>query len=477
MVTTAVSDTDDVESQSSDWGLFNEPFCRHEDALLVKSCDNQMMNNESQVSSGGMNCPVMIPVTSLSSTYPLVCANVAEQEVAIPLNKFDQQQTAPTAPCGTMVPCPAFVVKKVPDFAEPDMSLTQNQIQSALPIYGQSTHMERIASIASARATCNGGVRQIWQQDIISREGSQKQRQHRHVYQDPCSYIHYSPRELVNQAKDSDGSVSIQNFLKHAEMNVRHEIAHLLSGHFVELAMDKNGNHVVQRCIECLSAQLSLFIFHEILAGGHTQVSKVAKNEFGCRVLNRFLEKGMSKKHMAKLIEILLSSASALSENNFGQHVICHLLEHGSTDEQKSKLIQHLAESLSRPDRRNGRYGSKAVLHALSYAGHSAERVKLAIVVLQPERCLAMACETHRQDGAKAVKKAFEICREDASLELKVNRAVDCCVEHVDELQKSRGGKDVNKFLIESGLVRCASAMEQVVSSLRSPYGHSPQLQ
>merc|ERR1719247_3603716 len=189
----------------------------------------------------------------------------------------------------------------------------------------------------------NGSMRHICQQAVSSSECSQTpwqgDAQYWHVYPGPFAFVHNSPQslpKLVKQAKDKSGSSSIQDRLRDAGVHARLDIVHLLSGYFVELAMDKNGNHVVQRCIECLSAQLSLFIFHEILAGGHTQVLKVAKNEFGCRVLNRFLEKGLSKKHMAKLIEILLSSASALSENNFGQHVICHLLEHGSTDEQKA---------------------------------------------------------------------------------------------------------------------------------------------
>jgi hypothetical protein len=321
----------------------------------------------------------------------------------------------------------------------------------------------------ATRAMCmwNGSMRHICQQDISSSECSQTpwqgDAQYWHVYPGPFAFVHNSSPtlpKLVKQAKDKSGSSSIQDRLRDAGVHARLDIVHLLSGYFVELAMDKNGNHVVQKCIEYLSAQDSLLIFDEILAAGDAKVLQVAKSAFGCRVLERLLEKSSSKQHLNTLIEILLSRAAEISETEFGQHVIIHLFLHGSNDEQKAKLIEYLAEGLSRTDRKHPKYGSKAIYHALSYHAHYEERVKLASAVLQPGRCLAMACEKNRQDGAEAVKKAFQICLGDPSLGAEVRIAVDFFLKHMDDLQTSRGGKTVRKFLIENGLVRLDSGME-----------------
>lgn len=330
------------------------------------------------------------------------------------------------------LPCQQAVrpmkISVAPHGAEPEMLSTQFQVQSALPIHVQSTYMEGFTTVRA---------RQLCQQD-------------------------FSPQtlKLVKQAKDKNGSSSIQIRLRDAEIDARRAIAHLLSGYFVELAMDINGNHVVQKCIELLSAQDSLFIFDEILAAGHAKVLQVAKSAFGCRVLERLLERSSSKQHLNALIKILLSKTTDLNETEFGQHVICHLFEHGSTDEQKAQLIENLAEGLLRTDLKRPKYGSKTIYHAMCYDKHYEERVKLASAVLQPERCFAMACEKHRQDGADAVKKALQICHGDPRFGAEVRTAVDFFLQHMEELQTSRGGKTVRKFLIESGLVRCGSGME-----------------
>ena len=50
---------------------------------------------------------------------------------------------------------------------------------------------------------------------------------------------------------------------------------------------DQNGNHVVQKCIECVETESIKFIFEEIA----NQVAELARHPYGCRVVQRILER------------------------------------------------------------------------------------------------------------------------------------------------------------------------------------------
>lgn len=462
MVSTTGPDLDDVVSQSSNG---------QEHEFPSEGCDHHFMY-QSQCYGGGSRCPSMVPATSqpqLSQGTESVCAahvmptqacvNIAGQQASLPMNVWNQQQSLwlPMAQSGTTVPYRAFLVPMAPHVVEADMLSNHAQVQCALPNYGQTATME---GFTAPRAMCNESAQHIWQQDVDSIGRSQTHRkiygQYSHADPDSCSRTHSSEKplpELVKRAKDKNGSRSMQDSLKDAKREAQREMVHHLAGHVLELAMDKHGNHVVQKCIEHLSPQDSLVIFEEILAADCETVYKVAKNVYGCRVLNRLLEHSSSKQHLNRLIDILLLKATEISESQFGQHVICHLFEHGSTDEQKTKLIQNLAEGLSWTDLVNHKYGSKAIKQALSYGKDSEELFQLARTVLKPAVCLAMACEENRQDGAEAVKKALQICCRDPRHSDEVNAAVYSCLQHMEFLQRSRGGRMVKNFLIESGFL------------------------
>lgn len=59
-----------------------------------------------------------------------------------------------------------------------------------------------------------------------------------------------------------------------------------LDGHVLKCVKDQNGNHVVQKCIECVQPQSLQFIIDAFKG----QVFALSTHPYGCRVIQRILE-------------------------------------------------------------------------------------------------------------------------------------------------------------------------------------------
>lgn len=54
-----------------------------------------------------------------------------------------------------------------------------------------------------------------------------------------------------------------------------------LDGHVMKCVRDQNGNHVIQKCIECVPAEKIQFI----ISAFRGQVATLATHPYGCRVI------------------------------------------------------------------------------------------------------------------------------------------------------------------------------------------------
>jgi pumilio RNA-binding family len=59
-----------------------------------------------------------------------------------------------------------------------------------------------------------------------------------------------------------------------------------LVGNVMKCVKDQNGNHVIQKCIECVPPNLIQFI----VDGFAGKVLTLASHPYGCRVIQRILE-------------------------------------------------------------------------------------------------------------------------------------------------------------------------------------------
>lgn len=238
-------------------------------------------------------------------------------------------------------------------------------------------------------------------------------------------------------SRDGKGCHKVQQALAHAVSNdERVALASELRTHIWEAIKCPNANHVVQKCIEVLPPRDSQFIIDEIVGGGENAVARVARNRFGCRVLQRLLEHGLAKQ-VERLVDELLSDAMPLAVHIYGNYVMQNLLEHGTPD-QISRLARLLAEKASTtcswPI-----YGC-AVLHkAFDHATPEDLRLLANAILGQPELMTAMATLRHGHSTLKAALRMGDAAQREAALQELMGQQQD--------LKTSRYGRALYKDL------------------------------
>jgi len=85
----------------------------------------------------------------------------------------------------------------------------------------------------------------------------------------------------------------------------------------MKFVYDQNGNHVVQKLIECLSPKEIGFVVDEI--SGYTY--SLAIHPYGSRVIQRLLEK-VSRRKAQPLLNEIKQHTIALSKNQYGNYII-----------------------------------------------------------------------------------------------------------------------------------------------------------
>uniref|UniRef100_A0A4W5MKL7 Pumilio RNA binding family member 2 n=1 Tax=Hucho hucho TaxID=62062 RepID=A0A4W5MKL7_9TELE len=115
--------------------------------------------------------------------------------------------------------------------------------------------------------------------------------------------------------------------------NVCSDIVRELDGHVLKCVKDQNGNHVVQKCIECVQPQALQFIIDAFQG----QVFVLSTHPYGCRVIQRILEH-CTQEQTLPILEELHQHSEQLGQDQYGNYVIQHVLEHGRP-EDKSKIV------------------------------------------------------------------------------------------------------------------------------------------
>jgi len=97
-----------------------------------------------------------------------------------------------------------------------------------------------------------------------------------------------------------------------------------IKNHVIELSMDPNGTHVVQRLLLCISAPLNDFVFNPIIE----RVVDVAHHPYGLCVVKKCISQAKkSGRHQEMLLRKLAEHALDLVQSPYGNYAIQHVLE------------------------------------------------------------------------------------------------------------------------------------------------------
>jgi len=186
----------------------------------------------------------------------------------------------------------------------------------------------------------------------------------------------------------------------------RLEIAWELRGHVVDAATCPHANFVVQKLIATLPVEELRFLVDGILES--PSPLQVACNKYGCRVVQRLIER-CSATQVQALVELLLEEVALLMRSTYGNYVVQCLLEHVGSSGQKQLMTAvhgHIYELLIK-----GPSGCAVLLSAMQRE-QGAERRKIAELIHEASLNPKMRMTSYT---SVVVRDADEALNQDAS--------------------------------------------------------------
>ncbi|KAL2821745.1 hypothetical protein BDW59DRAFT_174097 [Aspergillus cavernicola] len=135
--------------------------------------------------------------------------------------------------------------------------------------------------------------------------------------------INSAAHQLVKIALNQHGTRALQKMIEFISTpDQTQTVIYSLKDHVVQLVQDLNGNHVIQKCLNRLSAEDSQFIYEAV--GANCVV--VGTHRHGCCVLQRCIDHA-SGEQRARLIAQITSNAFSLVQDPFGNYVVQYILD------------------------------------------------------------------------------------------------------------------------------------------------------
>ncbi|XAR53060.1 hypothetical protein NMG60_11021456 [Bertholletia excelsa] len=129
--------------------------------------------------------------------------------------------------------------------------------------------------------------------------------------------------QLVRISLNTHGTRVVQKLIE--TLKTRQQISLVISAlepGFLALIRDLNGNHVLQRCLECLGNEDNKFIF---VAAAKYCVD-IATHQHGCCVLQRCIRYSIGE-HRDNLVAEISANGLLLAQDAFGNYVVQFVLE------------------------------------------------------------------------------------------------------------------------------------------------------
>ncbi|KAH8899635.1 ARM repeat-containing protein [Thozetella sp. PMI_491] len=137
------------------------------------------------------------------------------------------------------------------------------------------------------------------------------------------SLIQNASNDLVAIALNTHGTRALQKMIEFVTTPDQIAlIVQALNGQVVDLIQDLNGNHVIQKCLNKLSAPDAQFIFQAV----GSNVIEVGTHRHGCCVLQRCIDHADGEQKMW-LIERITDNAIPLVQDPFGNYVIQYVID------------------------------------------------------------------------------------------------------------------------------------------------------
>ncbi|GMH32438.1 hypothetical protein BSKO_00272 [Bryopsis sp. KO-2023] len=204
-----------------------------------------------------------------------------------------------------------------------------------------------------------------------------------------------------------------------------------LQGSVFECAQDLNGNHVIQKCIERLDHEKIDFVFQGILE----KVSVLKTHQYGCRVLQRIMERCSNTEYKTKIAVATMENIVELAKHQYGNYVVQHVIEHGNA-QQKADAIQALIPHTGELSKH--KFASNVIEKCLLF-GALSEKKNLIGTIFDADEKIWHGLIIH-QFGNYVMQRVLEVVSEEErkALLTRINK-------HFDSLKGCMYGKHILK--------------------------------
>ncbi|KAI1388296.1 ARM repeat-containing protein [Hypoxylon trugodes] len=139
--------------------------------------------------------------------------------------------------------------------------------------------------------------------------------------------IQNASQDMVRIALNTHGTRALQKMIEFVSTPVHIQlIIEALQYRVVELIQDLNGNHVIQKCLNKLSAQDAQFIFNAV---GNNCI-EVGTHRHGCCVLQRCIDHATGEQKLW-LVTKITENATRLVQDPFGNYVVQYIIDLNET--------------------------------------------------------------------------------------------------------------------------------------------------
>ncbi|XP_027357746.1 putative pumilio homolog 8, chloroplastic [Abrus precatorius] len=176
------------------------------------------------------------------------------------------------------------------------------------------------------------------------------------------------PGQLVRISLNTHGTRVVQKLIE--TLNSAKQISLVKSAiqpGFLDLIKDLNGNHVIQRCLQCLSCQDNQFIFEAAVKF----CVDIATHRHGCCVLQRCIDHSVGKQR-DKLVTEICKHGLLLAQDPFGNYVVQYIIEM-ETPNASSKLLGQFKGNYVNMSTQ--KFSSHVVEKCLKHIGDSRSRI------------------------------------------------------------------------------------------------------
>eukprot|EP01026_Neomeris_dumetosa_P081042 TRINITY_DN904_c0_g1_i1.p1 TRINITY_DN904_c0_g1~~TRINITY_DN904_c0_g1_i1.p1 ORF type:complete len:718 (-),score=95.06 TRINITY_DN904_c0_g1_i1:454-2607(-) len=236
--------------------------------------------------------------------------------------------------------------------------------------------------------------------------------------------------QLVRVALNTHGTRAVQKVLEtlRTPEQIQMVIETFKPG-VVDLIMDLNGNHVVQKCLQKLGPDMSQFIYDAACE----RVQEIAKHRHGCCVLQRCIDFA-TQRQKQMLVECIAKVVLDLSQDQYGNYVVQYILDMGNPEASRKVM--------------EGLQGSYVMLSKQKFSSNVVEKcLKLNQVGLEKHRDVMIVEITESVDllsmlqdpyGNYVVQSALQVTTGELH-----NRLVDAIKPHVPNLKNTPQGKRI----------------------------------